>query len=207
MRGLRRTLAAVVVAVLSGCNAAGTGGPVGPAAGAGTSAQTAGGPFEHGVNGGYHFTVPADFNGGIFGGEVGNRVTVSARRDAAGVVAGRYHYEQTFGGETFTFSGPVTCFRVYDTPVLERFPEIPPMEGNRAKWGGVIESSTDPTVPPGMFIWFQSIDNGEGRNSPPDLSTLGGVGDEAANEAFCDSDLVPNTMFGPHAVTGNVQVR
>lgn len=164
----------------------------------------------HQASGGYHFLVPADFNGGIFGGAVDNRLTFHADRDASGNVSGSFNYEQTdFGtaGIPYTYKGSVTCFKVYDTPVLQRFPEIPPMTGNRAKWGGPIEKTNDPTVPVGTFGWFQSIDNGEGQNSPPDVSTLFGLGDEAANEAFCNSPNVPNPNFGPHAVEGNIQVR
>jgi hypothetical protein len=166
--------------------------------------------FTHIATGGYHFLIPADFNGGIFGGAVDNRLTFTAMRDADGNVSGSFNYEQTdFGtaGIPYTYKGLVTCFKVYDTPVLQNFPDIPAMTGNRAKWGGVIEETNDPGVPVGTFGWFQSIDNGEGSNSPADLSTLFGLGDEAANEAFCNSENVPNPNFGPHAVQGNIQVR
>jgi hypothetical protein len=47
------------------------------------------------ASGGYHFLIPADFNGGIFGGAIDNRVTFTARRDAEGNVSGRWTYEQT----------------------------------------------------------------------------------------------------------------
>jgi hypothetical protein len=166
--------------------------------------------FVHQASGGYHFLIPADFNGGIFGGAVDNRLTFHARRDAEGKVSGRWNYEQTdFGtaGIPYTYKGSVTCFKVYDTPVLERFPGIPPMTANRAKWGGPIEQTNDPTVPVGTFAWFQSIDNGEGANEGPDVSTIFGLGDEAANEAFCNVANVPNPNFGPHAVQGNIQVK
>ena len=63
------------------------------------------------------------------------------------------------------------------------------------------------TIAPGTFIWFQSIDNGEGAGAPPDLSTISGFGDEAANEAFCNAATVPNPNFGPHPVSGNIEVR
>jgi hypothetical protein len=161
------------------------------------------------ASGGYHFLIPADFNGGIFGGAVGNRLTFHAKRNADGNVSGGWNYEQTdFGtaGIPYTYKGSVTCFRVYDTPVLQRFPNIPAMTANRAKWGGPIEQTTDPTVPVGTFAWFQSIDNGEGAG-PPDVSTIFGLGDEVANEAFCNSPNVPNPNFGPHAVQGNIQVK
>jgi hypothetical protein len=166
--------------------------------------------FVHQASGGYHFLIPADFNGGIFGGAVDNRLTFHASRDAEGNVTGGWNYEQTdFGtaGIPYTYRGSVTCFRVYDTPVLQDFPDIPAMTSNRAKWGGPIEQTNDPTVAVGTFAWFQSIDNGEGTTSPPDLSTIFGLGDEAANEAFCNIANVPNPNFGPHAVEGNIQVR
>jgi len=108
----------------------------------------------HWASGGYHFLIPADFNGGIFGGAVDNRLTFTARRDAEGNVSGSWNYEQTdFGtaGIPYTYKGSVTCFKVYDTPVLQRFPDVPPMIGNRAKWGGPIEATTDPTVPVGTL--------------------------------------------------------
>jgi hypothetical protein len=157
-----------------------------------------------GASGGYHFTVPEE----VFGVAVGNRITFNAIRQKDGSVAGRFTYLQTVQGADFFFKGSVTCFEIYDTPVLAGFPDIPAMTGNRVKWGGVIEQSTDPdpAFGPGVFIWFQSIDNGEGANAPPDLSTISGFGDEAENEAFCASSAVPN--FGPHEVQGgNIQVR
>ncbi len=208
MRVVCRLAVATAVALLLGCDSEAMDAPTGTdAARAADGVTLQGEKWEHNATGGYHFTVPADFNGGIFGGEVGNRLTFEARRDVGGVVSGHFLYEQTFQGETFRFSGRVTCFRVYDTPVLESFEDIPPMTQNRAKWGGVIETSTDPTIPVGTFGWFQSIDNGESGNGPPDLSTLMGIGDEAANEAFCNSDHVPNPLFGPHVVQGSIQVR
>jgi hypothetical protein len=91
--------------------------------------------------------------------------------------------------------------------VLQDWEEIPAMTANRAKWGGLIEFSNDPTLPAGGFIWFNSIDNGEGAGAPPDLSSISGFGDEAANEAFCASILPPNPTFGPHPIHGNINVR
>lgn len=155
------------------------------------------------ASGGYHFTADPRF----FGVPVENRVTFTAARHADGGVSGHFNYEQGVLGDRFIFKGSVTCFLIYDTPVLQDWPDIPAMTGNRAKWGGVIEQSNDPTLPVGTFLWFQSIDNGEGAGAPPDLSTLAGFGDEAANEAFCAIANVPNPLFGPHAVQGNIGVR
>jgi hypothetical protein len=78
-------------------------------------------------------------------------------------------------------------------------------DGNRAKIGGVVEQSNDPTVPAGTFAWFQAFDNGDGPDAPPDRSSLIGFGNQAANEAFCNSPNLPR--FGPWDVQGNVQVR
>ena len=77
-------------------------------------------------------------------------------------------------------------------------------DGNRAKIGGVIEVSNDPTVPAGFYAWFQVFDNGEGAGAPADRSSLIGFGDEAANEAFCNSPNLPR--FGPWDIQGNIQV-
>jgi hypothetical protein len=169
----------------------------------GSPLTAAGGAVIEAASGGYHFTTDPSF----FGVPVDNRLTFSAARHADGTLTGRFNYEQGVEGDRFIFRGTVTCFEVYDTPVLANWPDIPAMTQNRAKWGGLIEYSNDPTLPAGGFIWFQSIDNGEGSNAPPDLSTISGFGDEAANEAFCAIANVPNPLFGPHAVTGNIEVR
>lgn len=157
------------------------------------------------AQGTYHFVAPPEF----FGVAIGNHVSFVARRLADGEVTGRFRYVQSAEGEDFIFSGTVTCLNVYDTPVLDRFEAIPEMSHNRAKWGGIIEKSNDATLPAGGYIWFQSIDNNSGPGaSYPDLSTLSGFGDEAANEAFCNAPTVPNPNFGPHAASsGNIIVR
>ena len=138
------------------------------------------------ATGGGHFTVPPE----EFGAEVGNVLTFNAR-NFDGTVSGRFDYQQTFLGEMFHFNGPVTCFNVYD--------------GNRAKIGALVEVSNDPTLPAGVFIWWSIIDNGQGSASSADESTIIGAGDEAANEAFCNSAALP--LFGPWELSGgNFQV-
>jgi hypothetical protein len=140
------------------------------------------------ANGGVHWTIPLP---NPFDVEVQNRLSFNARRYGDGSVKGQFDYHQTVEGETFKFNVDVTCMNIYD--------------GNRAKIGGVIKVSNDPTLPPGVFAWFQVFDNGEGSNALPDRSSLVGFGNEAANEAFCNSPALPR--FGPWDVLGNVQVR
>jgi hypothetical protein len=140
------------------------------------------------ANGGAHWTIELP---NPFGVEVWNRaLSFNARKYADGSVDGHFEYHQVVEGEAFVFNVDVTCMNVYD--------------GNRAKIGGVIVVSNDPTLPPGMFAWFQVFDNGEGTDGPADESSLVGFGDEAANEAFCNSPALPR--FGPWDIQGNVQV-
>jgi len=147
-----------------------------------------GGPVAS-ASGGIHWTIPLP---NAFGVEVVNQpLAFNARKYADGSVSGRFEYHQIVEGTSFDFNVDVTCMNVYD--------------GDRAKIGGVVKSSSDPTIPPGTFAWFQVFDNGEGPNAAPDRSSLVGFGDEAANEAFCDSPNLPR--FGPWDVQGNVQVQ
>jgi opacity protein-like surface antigen len=203
------SIAAVVVIVALAAGAAALAGAVGePQEPAGAAAAASAGGHVNVATGGYHFSVDPNFNGGIFGTTtpIDNRLTFNAKLDADGSISGWFNYEQSADGSTFKFSGPVTCLHVYDTPVLTRTPDVPPLTQNRAKWGGRIEASNDPSSV-GLYSWFQSIDNGEGANGWTDVSTLSGFGDEAANLAFCNSGKVPNPNFGPHPIGGgNIQV-
>jgi hypothetical protein len=156
---------------------------------AASSAAPSGSPVVASATGSAHWTIPLP---NPFGVEVWNRtLSFNARKHADGSVSGRFEYHQVVEGEAFVFNVSVTCLNVYD--------------GNRAKLGGVIEVSNDPTLPPGRFAWFQVFDNGEGADAPADRSSLVGFGDEAANEAFCNSPNLPR--FGPWDIQGNVQVR
>ena len=152
-----------------------------PTASAGGAAASA--------NGSAHWTIPLP---NAFGVEVENRtLSFNARKHADGSASGRFEYHQVVEGQAFRFNVSVTCMTVFD--------------GNRAKLGGVIEVSSDPTLPAGGYAWFQVFDNGEGSAAGADQSSLIGFGDEAANEAFCASPNLPR--FGPWDVQGNVQIR
>ena len=147
-----------------------------------------GGPVAS-ASGGIHWTIPLP---NAFGVEVVNQpLAFNARKYADGSVSGRFEYHQIVEGTSFDFNVDVTCMNVYG--------------GNRAKIGGIVTQSTDPTISVGTYGWFQTLDSGEGANAPPDWSSLVGFGDEAANEAFCNSPNLPR--FGPWDVQGNVQVR
>ena len=139
------------------------------------------------TKGDVEWTIPPD----VFGAEVGNDLAFKARKHADGSAGGWIRYIQTFQGETFEFVIDVTCLEFYD--------------GNRAKLGGVITWSNDPTLPPGRYGWFQAFDLGRGEQGPADRSSLLGFGDEAANEAFCNSPNLPR--FGPWDVHGDIKVR
>jgi hypothetical protein len=151
------------------------------------SALTATGSIVASADGGAHWTIPLP---NAFDVVVVNDLEFNARKDEDGSVSGHFNYHQTVEGTTLDFVGTVTCMNVY---------------GNRAKIGGMVTKSTDPTIPAGTFGWFQAFDNGEGSGAPADQSSLMGFGDEAANEAFCNSPNLPR--FGPWDVQGNIQVR
>ncbi len=74
-------------------------------------------------------------------------------------------------------------------------------DGNRAKIGGVITYSNDATQPVGRYAWFQVFDLGKWPRGPADRSSLIGFGDEAANEAFCNSPNLPDSGRGTCSAT------
>ena len=136
------------------------------------------------MSGGVHWTIPLP---NAFGVEVVNQpLSFTARKYADGSVSGHFTYHQIVEGQSFNFGVDVT-------PVI--------YDGNRAKIGGEIKTSNDPTLPPGGFAWFQVFDNGEGANALPDRSSLIGFGDEAANEAFCNSPNLPRFDRGTSTAT------
>ena len=82
------------------------------------------------ASGGIHWTIPLP---NAFGVEVVNQpLAFNARKYADGSVSGRFEYHQIVEGTSFDFNVDVTCMNVYD--------------GDRAKIGGVVKSSSDPTI-------------------------------------------------------------
>lgn len=175
-------VAVVAAAAVGACS----GSETGPTAPARDALAAANGPAVASASGGGRMVLE------VFGFTIPQVLGFTARRHADGSASGHINYRQTFEGETFHFVATVTCMAVYD--------------GNRVKYGGVLTQSTDPTVPVGDFMWFQSIDNGEGNGSPADLSTGSGFGTQEENQAFCDSPDPPNPIFLAEVI-GNIQVR
>lgn len=154
---------------------------------------------SHGANvvaaasGGVTYTLGGlDLDGDGVEDPINQRLTFTARRDADGSVRGNILYVQEVFGERFRFKGNVSCISVYD--------------GNRVKFGGPVTQSSDASVPVGIFMWFHSIDNGQGAAAAPDQTTGFGLGDNAANEAFCNSAALPNPRFLSDVTGGNLDV-
>jgi hypothetical protein len=116
--------------------------------------------------------------------------TFEAKQETDGSVGGHYSYSDVEDGVPFDASGPVTCFVVH---------------GNHAWLGGTITASNGPSYV-GQDSWFQVIDNGEGANAQPDITTLLGTSDVPGTaQAYCDS--APNPRFPWPVEQGNIQVR
>lgn len=145
------------------------------------------------ANGGANWDLGGfDLTGDGVDDPIGNVLAFNAVRYADGTVSGQIEYQQSALGESFRFHGTVTCIAVYD--------------GNRAKFGGPITRSDDETIPVGLFMWFTVVDNGHGAGSAPDRSSILGIGDDAANEAFCASNAPPNPRFSADITSGNILV-
>lgn len=148
---------------------------------------------RHTALGAYRFSVAPE----VFGTTtpVDNTFLYNAEKAADGRVWGHVRYVQSADGSTFHYTASVTCMGIYD---------YDGRIGNRAKIGALIEASDDPDAPAGKYLWWQAIDDGE-EFTGVDKSTLIGIGDQAANEAFCASDRVPR--FGPFTVKGVLIVK
>ena len=151
-----------------------------------TSLAVGNAPELH-VTGSVHFTNP-DF----FGNPVEVRtISFNARKNRDGAVSGRFEYHQVFLGNTFKFTGEMTCLTV---------------RGNRAWLGARILDATNPARI-GQFGWWQVTDNGEGSNDDADLGGLVGLGTEERNEQYCADQPNDISAVGPFPAKGNVQIR
>jgi len=110
------------------------------------AASQSGNAVVESASGGVHWTIPLP---NAFGVEVVSQpLAFIANKYADGSVSGHFEYIQKAGGNTFKFGVEVTCMNVYG--------------GNRAKIGGIVTQSSDPTIAVGRYGWFQVFDNGEG---------------------------------------------
>jgi hypothetical protein len=187
----------LVLALAAGCTD-GRSTPVAPSVGSsardGIAAERMGHDRRLVATGDNDFSVPPD----VFGTTtpIVAHFRFHARKDPDGTVSGSYYHVEAFDGSTFHYRGTFTCFSVYD---------FNGRRGNRAKIGGIVTESDDPTSPVGSYLWWQAIDNDHTTPRMADQSTLVGGGDNAANQAFCDSDAPPK--FGPFSVDGRIEVR
>jgi len=194
-RILGGSVASLMTLALAAC---GTDTPTQPAAGdaglaAGVSLAANGKNVVASGSGGVRYTLNlGDLDGDGVDDPINQRLTFTAQKGSDGAVKGKILYVQQVFGETFRFKGDVSCINVYD--------------GNRVKFGGPITQSNDETLPVGTFMWFHSIDNGQGANATPDQTTGLGAGDNAANEAFCNSAALPNPRFLSDVTAGNLTV-
>jgi len=145
------------------------------------------------ARGDYATTVAPDVFGTVQ--PIQARFRFDAHKESGGAVSGWYAVEEYVDGTTYHYRGTFTCFGVYDFNGLT---------GNRAKVGGILTSSDDPTSPVGSYLWWQAIDNHGSSPHLADQTTLAGGGDDAANEAFCASSAVPK--FGPFGARGELTV-
>jgi hypothetical protein len=111
----------------------------------------------------------------------------SAIRHADGTVSGEFQLKSEQDGGV-RIHGNVICFTIV---------------GNTARLGGVIEKSSEPAFE-GVHVVWTIIDNGEGRNDPPDLTSdfFGATPAQAQFHCAVGFNLAP---FLP-VLGGNLQV-
>jgi hypothetical protein len=149
-------------------------------------AAAGGGKVVASASGGSHLTLHDVF--GLSTLQV-KTFTFDATLTSDGSADGRWHYQDVEDGVTWDVDGPVTCATIV---------------GNHAWVGGTIEHSSDPSYT-GLDMWFQVLDNGEGSNAPPDITTLIGVGGAGEAQAYCDA--ARPARFPWPVEHGNIQVR
>jgi hypothetical protein len=112
---------------------------------------------------------------------------VKARPDGSAV--GLFNYREVDDGTPFNAVGSLWCLTVI---------------GNEAWIGGTILRSSDPTYV-GLGGWWHVVDNGQGRDAQPDITTFMGAGTIDETHAFCDTHPPFKHPFAIQA--GNIVVR
>jgi len=114
----------------------------------------------------------------------------NAIRHADGTVSGEFELKSTQVVGGLRIHGDVVCFTII---------------GNTARLAGLVEQSDTPLAPEGTYFVWTIVDNGEGQNDPPDLTSdfIGPVA--AATAAFHCATGINVAPFYP-VQSGNLQV-
>jgi hypothetical protein len=175
--GAMRTSALFLVALLAGgCEAAsGPSGPVGAVS------------FANGVPGYLpSATGHAEISTTYGGQPLWQAYSFTAQRvGKAQTVIGEWSLRQDLGGELASVQGRVRCFVAVDT---------------MARIAGEIRRSDNPAYPPGTFMVFKVVDQGEGTNEPRDIASAALPSEDPDN--FCGG--ANPDMY--EIETGNIQV-
>ncbi len=121
------------------------------------------------------------------------KYSASAVRQSDGSVAGSFELHEIYADHTDRLHGVATCLTV--------------LPDGTARVGGIVTESTYPNdgYVGGAALWLVQ-DNGQGRNSPPDMATDIRYGVAAGvAQAWCDGANVPSMGMNP-VVRGNIQV-
>lgn len=114
--------------------------------------------------------------------------SLSAIRHANGAVTGEVQIRSAINGG-FKIHGEVACFTIV---------------GNSARLAAKVTKSTNPNVAPGAYLFWSLVDNGEGANHSPDLSTQFFLADQVLASYHCSTGVTPLTFFP--VMRGNLQV-
>jgi hypothetical protein len=144
-------------------------------------------PILEAAAAGPHVTGHATVALPAFGGAE-QKYSQSAIRHSDGSVSGEFQLKSEQEEPALRIHGNVICFTVV---------------GNTARLGGVIEHSNTALAPPGTFVVWTVVDNGEGNKSPPDQTSDFFVVDPATAQFHCAVGF--NLPLMP-VVGGNLQV-
>jgi hypothetical protein len=125
----------------------------------------------------------------LTGYDIDEMFTQSAIRHADGSVSGEFELRsEQEGGQRI--HGTVTCFTVI---------------GNTARIAGIIDRTTIPGLPTGLYWAWTVVDNGQGANDPPDQTSDFNLRVASGAARHCAT----GTTVGPliPVLSGNLQVR
>jgi hypothetical protein len=177
MLTMRRRLALVLGVAVGGCTA-GPDGALGPGRTFDGSPLFAAGGATQQVTGHANVFLP------LFQAE--QKYSNSAVRHADGSVSGEFELKSEQDGGV-RVHGNVICFTIV---------------GNRARMGGIVEQSSEPAFV-GLHVVWTVVDNGEGKNDPPDQTSDFFVVPPAIAQAHCATGF--NLPLLP-VLGGNLQV-